>query len=101
VVYHAINRGNHREVVVADEDDHRAFLPPLPEWADRGANEPARRAAWGRTVRSDQPAAEVEARRRSLRGGRPSGGPPRVATMAVTLGRRLERRPPGGREGRN
>jgi putative transposase len=50
------------------------LLTALPEWTDLGADESARRAAWRRKVESDQPAAELEAIRRSLRGGLPYGG---------------------------
>jgi putative transposase len=71
------------------------LLTPLPEWTDLGGDEPARQAAWRRKVRSDQPATEVEAIRRSLRGGLPYGSPAWVEAIAEKLGRPLERRPPG------
>jgi REP-associated tyrosine transposase len=71
------------------------LLTPLPEWPDLGPDEPARRLAWRRKVMADQPAAEVESIRRSLRGGLPFGGTTWVEEMATKLGTQLERRPPG------
>ncbi len=71
------------------------LLTPPPEWADLGRAEPARRAAWRRKVMADQPDAEVESIRRSLRGGHPFGDPAWVESIAQTLGQPLIRRPPG------
>jgi putative transposase len=71
------------------------LLTPLTEWSDLGGDERSRRAAWRRKVRANQPAAEVEAIRRSLRGGLPFGSPAWVEAMAARFGQPLERRPPG------
>ena len=71
------------------------LLSPLAGWRDLGPTEPARRAAWRRKVKANQPEAQVEAIRRSLRSGLPFGSPLWVETMAKSLGQPLERRPRG------
>src|SRR6185312_3184838 len=70
-------------------------LEQLPEWCDLGGDEPARRSAWRRKVMADQPSAELESIRRSLRGGLPFGDPGWIEGMTRGLGKKLERRPPG------
>ena len=71
------------------------LLTPMPEWPDLGPDDPSRRVSWRRKVMADQPAAELESIRRSLRGGLPFGDPAWVEEMAAKRGTPLERRPPG------
>ena len=66
----------------------------LPERADLGADEAARRTAWRRKLMSAQPAAEVEAIRRSLHGRQPYADPSWIELMGEKLGEPRECRPP-------
>jgi len=97
-----------RAKMVSDPADHRwssylahgegradPLLDSFPEWENLGPDEQSRRAAWRRKVKSVQPEEEVEAIRRSLRGGTPLGDPAWVESMAARLGRPLEPRRPG------
>jgi putative transposase len=75
------------------EDD--ALLSGFPEWDELGGTEAERRRRWRLKVRGAQPAAELEAVRRSLSGGQPFGAPGWSEATAKRLNLHREPRPRG------